>query len=280
MQTTAATPEQTAARLLRLRIERETQLSRAAKSQMLAAFDILSRIGYASSLPPKMFQFSKLQNETEVQKAVTDLVMWLYFNVVDLADKVIADTAAAYAVPLSLRASGFINQPLGGRTLRQRLRIYARRLLFEIEAWTAAGLLLGLSRQRLRDEFIQNSAHPYSNSLFRRASSIPSVAATRLRRHGKSFGVGQYSSAESSIIRLIRSTVASAHRQAAFQAFRKLGIAGFQVRRGSSYPCSLCDSMVGYHPLRFAELPPYHPNCCCIAIPIYTGRPHKTNPSA
>ena len=41
----------------------------------------------------------------------------------------------------------------------------------------------------------------------------------------------------------------------------------YLVKRGSSYPCALCDSMRGIHS-GWDELPPYHKNCCCIAIPV------------
>lgn len=42
------------------------------------------------------------------------------------------------------------------------------------------------------------------------------------------------------------------------------------VYRGSSYPCDLCDSMValGWQLVGNAQLPPYHPNCCCYAVYI------------
>ena len=47
------------------------------------------------------------------------------------------------------------------------------------------------------------------------------------------------------------------------------GIEGFFVMRGSSYPCALCDSMVGFHPATDSDLlPQYHAHCACIAVPM------------
>lgn len=46
-------------------------------------------------------------------------------------------------------------------------------------------------------------------------------------------------------------------------------IEGFYVMRGSSYPCDLCDSMVGFHPITDENLlPQYHAHCACIAVPM------------
>lgn len=45
---------------------------------------------------------------------------------------------------------------------------------------------------------------------------------------------------------------------------------GYYVMRGSSYPCTLCDSEVGFHPMKdIGHLPQYHAHCACIAIPIF-----------
>ena len=42
----------------------------------------------------------------------------------------------------------------------------------------------------------------------------------------------------------------------------------FYSMRGSSYPCSLCDSMEGPHHVSDFN-GPWHPRCCCIFIPMY-----------
>ena len=42
----------------------------------------------------------------------------------------------------------------------------------------------------------------------------------------------------------------------------------FYSMRGSSYPCSLCDSMEGPHHVS-DFVGPWHPRCCCIFIPMY-----------
>lgn len=255
--------------LIRKRIQRENSLTKAMKSELLLAFDLLTEAGYSSTLPPQMFRFSNMKNSEKVEKAVTDLVMWLYFNEIEFADKVINDVSATYGVPLSLKSRDFINQQYDGTTNRQRIRMYANRFKFEAEAWVAAGLVLGMTKKALKEAFIQDSNNPYNNPVFRKAVKKGSFVATRLRTKGKSWGVGRYSSAENLLKRLVRHTVADAQRRAVWEAFNKTEVIGFSIHRGSSYPCSLCDSMVGYHPLRYAELPPYHPNCCCYAIPIY-----------
>lgn len=43
------------------------------------------------------------------------------------------------------------------------------------------------------------------------------------------------------------------------------GASGFYSFRGSSYPCSLCDSMVGFHPMS-AYVGAWHPHCKCYFV--------------
>lgn len=51
--------------------------------------------------------------------------------------------------------------------------------------------------------------------------------------------------------------------------FIAAGAVGYYQLRGSTYPCSLCDSEVGLH-IGLADAEPLpHPHCCCIRIPIY-----------
>lgn len=261
--------------LIRKRIQRENSLTRAMRAELLRTFGILADIGYSSSMPPEMFRFSNLKSEKEVKKAVTDLVMWLYFNELEYADKVIKDVVTAYGVAMPLKAGDFLNSPYNGTTNRQRLRIYANRLKYEMESWIAAGLALKLSKDALKEAFSMNSNNPYGNKVFQKAAVKGAFSATRLRTKGKSWGVGNCTSAENLLKRLIRHTVADAQRRAVWLAFSKTGVIGFNVRRGSSYPCSLCDSMVGFHPMRYANMPPYHPNCCCYAVPVYGGEERR-----
>ena len=53
--------------------------------------------------------------------------------------------------------------------------------------------------------------------------------------------------------------------------YKEDGAVGYYVFRGSSYPCDLCDSACGFHPLTdMSFFPPLHPHCCCGAVPIYS----------
>lgn len=269
------TEKQRAQKLIRRRIELEAKLSKKAKEELLLMFDQLSWIGYKSTLPPELFRFSDLKNSDDVDKIVTDIVMWLYFNEITYADNTMSSVFDAYGVKSNLRASDFLNAKSFDRTNKQRLRMYADRYKYEIESWIASGLLLGLSRNELRNRFINDSKNPYGNGTFREATKKKS-SATRLKTKGKSWGVGQYTSAESLIDRLIRSSVADAFRRAQAESFKNMELIGFNVYRGSSYPCSLCDSNRRFHPLRFAELPPYHANCVCYAVPVYKEKDKDT----
>lgn len=76
-------------------------------------------------------------------------------------------------------------------------------------------------------------------------------------------------SAYNSIDRLTRFAISSAWMLALFNEMQSSKAIGYYVMRGSSYPCDLCDSMVGFHPLEDEDgKPPYHANCCCIMVPV------------
>ena len=50
----------------------------------------------------------------------------------------------------------------------------------------------------------------------------------------------------------------------------KQGALAYKVRRGSSYPCSTCDYECSYTHTTLDSLPPYHANCKCYVVPIYS----------
>ena len=135
----------------------------------------------------------------------------------------------------------------------------------------ASGLLLDMPMADVESQFAAFMDKPYNNPIFNNASKIKGARATRLLTNGKSYGVGKYVSSISSLIRLARAIAADTFRRAQFYSFRNMGIIGFYVYRGSSYPCSLCDSMVGYHDFVYADLPPYHNNCVCYVVPVFAN---------
>ena len=108
---------------------------------------------------------------------------------------------------------------------------------------------------------------PYLNPIFKDAAKLNQGKAEVLVSKGLHLGVGISNSAFNSINTLGRYTIGDAWMYDWYDDWNTKGAIGYEVRRGSSYPCSICDSNVGFH--TDGNLPPYHPRCVCIAIPVF-----------
>ena len=137
------------------------------------------------------------------------------------------------------------------------------------DAEIAAALALGIGNTELRTLWMAYRTKPFSNPVFNEARRM-GLAASKLSGGKISYGAGKYASAENNLVRLQRSTVAQAMRLSDWEIFSRKGAVGYYVGRGSSYPCSLCDSMVGFHHIiDITQMPPYHANCVCWYYPVY-----------
>ena len=56
-------------------------------------------------------------------------------------------------------------------------------------------------------------------------------------------------------------------------------VVGFYQLRGSSYPCAICDALVGFHPVtnttELLQSEPVHPHCVCFRVPIFAVTPEE-----
>ena len=86
-------------------------------------------------------------------------------------------------------------------------------------------------------------------------------------------GAGVYRSSHQNAMRLARTSMNRAYHKADHDRWGQMNfVVGIKVQRGSSYPCPLCDSMVGEYPKDFTFLG-WHPNCLCTATPIIADAP-------
>ena len=263
--------EEIAKQLISLRLDHELGLRDDIKDEIVKAFHELCSMGYSGKISPLDFQFSKLGNKDKISDIIDDLVAWLYEEEISVCNEIIEEVSNTYDTPIPFLAEDYINQESYDKTLKERLRLYSNRFKYEAEAWIASGLLLDMPMADVESQFAAFMDKPYNNPIFNKASKIKGARATRLLTNGKSYGVGKYVSSISSLIRLARAIASDTFRRAQFYSFRNMGIIGFYVYRGSSYPCSLCDSMVGYHDFVYADLPPYHNNCVCYVVPVFAN---------
>ena len=252
---------------LKKRLDIENRGNEKIKRIIVNAFSDLIAFAFPCALTAQSFKLDLLPNKEKIDEILRDMRTQIYLTIVECCNLVAQsrkeafdDLGFVFSVEDVLTAEE--------KSIRDKSYIYSRRLTKEFETWIALGLFYSWSTSRLKSTFENNISSLYSNNLFAKASTSAKFSATRLKNGGVSFGAGQYKSALSALKRLSIGAIGSTQKSIDYELMTRKGIAGFYVYRGSSYPCALCDSMVGFHSLSMGELPPYHPRCCCFAVPI------------
>lgn len=261
-----------AARFIRKQIDIILGGEEEIKQVILSALDDILALGYPMGLSAHTFKLDNHPQREKVRQILNAMRLAIYSIIATRCEQAVEQREECNGMGVIISVDDVLNDTSYGDSIRKRASLYANRLTQELEMWMAIGLLNNLSASEVSRQFDKNANRPYSNekySLTRKdiAKGALATAAIRLLR-SPSFVKGNYTSAVNALDRLLRIAVASAARIADYQAYKKAGIIGFYVYRGSSYPCSHCDSMVGFHPFTMANLPPYHPYCYCYAVPV------------
>lgn len=163
----------------------------------------------------------------------------------------------------------FLLSKIKGNTLKERINLYTGQLKSEVESFISAGIASGLSKDEILTQWLTNVKSPYAAKIMRDAMSGSGFAATRIQSKGIHYGTGRYISSFDNLKRLAITTIGQTYNHARQFAANIKGAYGWYTVRGSSYPCSLCDSETGiFHPITESFLS-YHPNCCCQQIFVY-----------
>ena len=254
--------------VLRRRLEIESELLRDLRLECVRVIMAIAELGYSEAMDGMSFRLSLCSSIDEITSLLKELREWIYINVTHGSQLAIDEVERHWPPAVPLSAGDIVNRDIGGKTLKERIGIYGNRLRTETEMWIAAGLLAGVTLSQLEKEVRAFLSSPYSSRLFLDALG-KNAASRRLRDGVPHFGSGSVTSAVGSLERLGTSTIADSLRMAQWLSWGSdENVIGYQVYRGSSYPCSLCDSMTGFHVKGFEELPPYHSRCCCFAVPV------------
>lgn len=242
------------------RLGLQRSATNALQKRLKAAALEIALISQKYQIAPSRFKFSSNRNlKKEVDAVISRLVDDLYDDICMLI--------------VNGESDDEINELLGqwivseryGKTLRQRVSQYAKRFEFEIEPAIAAALLMGKSAREVANVVAAALKAPYTSYLMRTAKE---EGLSPIRSQGVTYGNGRYASVFNNLNRVAIDAIGVARSQAFFHEEKTLyGTNAWFVRRGSSYPCSICDIQVGVHNHEF-DLPPYHPNCVCLAIPL------------
>lgn len=206
---------------------------------------------------PSKFAFSNNRDlNAEVNRIIEELAEEIYGLTENTCISNVDDKDKKFILP-------YIRNEYKGSTTEKRIKKYAEQFKSEIEAPIAASIALGLANKDFANKTKAALKAPYTSDLMKYAKREKFSSYTE-----KLFGSGTYKSTYANINRVVVDQVARA-RQQLFEKEEKekYGTNAWFVKRGSSYPCSLCDMQTGIHTSDF-ELPPFHPNCVCIAIPI------------
>lgn len=163
----------------------------------------------------------------------------------------------------------FQQRKVGGMNLSERVWKYTDQYKQQIEVGLDVGLGEGRSAQQLSRDLRQNLQN--SDMLFRRVRD--KRGNLQLSKSAKAFnpGVGVYRSSYKNAMRLTRSEINMAYREADHLRWQQLDfVVGFEIHRSNHEPqfkCKLCDRLVGRYPKWF-KYKGFHPQCMCYAIPI------------
>lgn len=236
---------------LRNRLDAERSMSYNLEIVMREAAERIVSICYTANVNPQNFHYDSLPLRAKTE--IDDVISWLQETIEDYFETLaVAGHEGNEDVVLP-----FVLGENHGATFNERLTDYCDKYRDELMLLIGAGLFAGVGKMVLAKSIGDNLKHPYANQLLADAIDAPLT-----------YGRGRTNAMFTAISDLTQFGIAQGWMKNQYINNRKDGCLGWYVRRGSSYPCDHCDSMVGFHTDE-DELPPYHGHCACYAVPIY-----------
>lgn len=164
----------------------------------------------------------------------------------------------------------FFALKIGGYTIQEKIDFFTGHVSSEVEAYVAAGISKGWSRDKILNEYLNNLKKPYNSGLIQDAMKEGGFRAERIKNKGVTFGVGRYVSSFNNLKRLDQVSIFGAYNYTVNSIWMNNNdIVGWYTVRGSSYPCSICDMEVGMFHSKNEFFYGYHERCVCIMIPVF-----------
>ena len=138
----------------------------------------------------------------------------------------------------------FLVSDIYGKTTSERNAVYLGNFAEDIVRMIKAGTLMGYSDQQLLSSIRTGYKDPYHTSVITKAKN-----------------------AYQNIVRNASQVIALAWGQAEQEYGQENKAIGFYVKRGSSYPCDICqnEADAGIHSFK-DPYPPFHVSCCCYTV--------------
>lgn len=244
---------------LRQRMTAELVATTNAAKFMRQAVQMIVRIALKYNIPPQRFRFSY---SPKLKAEVNEVIRWLKRQI-ESSTMQVATSTKQEKEKEELKA--YISGDRFGNTYAERIDKQTRRLKYEVEALIAASLLAGKDESQIIREYERYAKHPYDNpdvqSIIEQNVRMDAIRLSDISTQRSGMGIPR--SASSAIGNIVKDTVAIGFMYGLLMSH--MDAKGFYSYRGSSYPCSLCDSMVGYHPID-EYMGHWHPNCYCYFI--------------
>lgn len=249
------------ARLLESRID----------SQLEEAAEQIVTICYKYNVNPKEFEISSHYNENmmdeisdvmdSVEAEVLDLIYELSTAVTD--DKDSKKMLAAWIATLGRNNNDF-QDTLDGYLYKT------------MKDWESAIAALRYANIPLADAIVKVKSNLHTiytmPEVIAAMKEADGFNATYIHSRGVVHGnVGLSNNGATNVTNMARITLQMSWMRQQGIEFDESGAAGYYQLRGSSYPCSVCDDEVGFHP-NIEEIytkPLPHPHCCCYRVPIF-----------
>ena len=229
------------------------------------------QIAYRYGVKPEEFQISPQYNEAmfnEIADVLNDLEDEILDLILSYSTRCTKDEDKKLRLLPWILALGKNGKGLRA-SLQDRLWVFSR----DVEAMIAAAKTAKFDASRAVSVIKSNLHTVYQMPGMAAAFAHSSLyKAHYIRTRGvKKGNRGSSNSEANNIIRFAKMTVQMAWMHYHQELYKEQGAAGFYVLRGSIYPCDLCDSKVGFHPIDDVDgYPPFHPSCCCWTVPIFS----------
>lgn len=214
----------------------------------------------------------------------------MYEEVTELMDKVYEDCMAIIednAIPpgesddkKTALALFLLSLGRKNRTFSATLEEYLWRYLYDMEAYIAATKIANLPKANAMTKIVSGFNSVYTDPLVMQAMKVPNIQAMYLANGGvhtdrftgeKTQGVPVNGSL--AVTNLASIAVNQVWFRNENMNLINNQVVGFYQLRGSSYPCAICDALVGFHPVpntsELLQSEPVHPHCVCYRVPVF-----------
>lgn len=156
-------------------------------------------------------------------------------------------------------SDSWVNSERYGKTYLQRLAVYSNRLKYELEIYTAVGMVKKLSELEITNWFMLNIKSPHTVSEILDAEGYSAVRASGILL----VGTGGITSAYKSILRLNHDMIMAGYAISNNKTWGKNGLFKYILVVNDSKTCAACQMNIGVIFPAGEYVIPQHLNCRC-----------------